>query len=122
MSDHQLIFCRRKVKRDKFNRHNNVFLRSLKHYTVNVFLEELQKISFSNYERFSCIDVAYHNFLNKLMKVVNEIVPSKGIRIKNNTQEWLDREIGELIHAREKLFLKFRKSKIHIDQENYKKS
>ena len=41
MSDHQLIFCTRKVKRAKFNKHNNVFLRSLKHYTVNVFVEKL---------------------------------------------------------------------------------
>ena len=55
------------------------------------------------------------------MKVVNEIAPSKKIRIKNNTQEWLDREISELIHAREKLILRFKKSRLHIDEENYKK-
>ena len=55
------------------------------------------------------------------MKVVNEIAPSKEIRIKNSTQEWFDREIAELIHAREKLFIKFKKSKLHIDEENYKK-
>ena len=121
MSDHQLIFCTRKVKRAKFNKHNNVFLRSLKHYAVNAFVEKLQKINFSNYERFSCIDAAYTDFLNKLMKIVNEIAPSKEIRIKNNTQEWFDGEIGELIHAHEKLLLKFKKSKLHIDEENYKK-
>ena len=73
-----------------------MLLRSLKHYTVNVFVEKLQKVSFSNYECFSCKDAAYTDFLNKLMKVVNEIAPSKEIRIKNNTQEWLDREISEL--------------------------
>ena len=55
------------------------------------------------------------------MEVVNEIAPSKEIRIKNNTQEWFHREIAELIYAREKLFLKFKKSKLHIDEENYKK-
>ena len=121
MSDHQLIFCTRKVKRAKFNKHNNVFLRSLKHYTVNVFVEKLQKVNFSNYEWFSCIDAAYTDFLNKLMKIVNEIAPSKEIKIKINTQEWFDQEIAELIHAREKLFLKFKKSKFHIDEENYKK-
>ena len=88
MSDHQLIFCTRKVKRAKFNKHDNVFLRFPKHYTVNVFVEELQKVNFSNYERFSCIDAAYADFLNKLMKVVNDIAPRKEIRIKNNTQEW----------------------------------
>ena len=39
------------------------------------------------------------------MKIANEIAQSKEeIRIKNNTQEWFDREIAELIHAREKLF------------------
>ena len=107
MSDHQLIFCTRKVKQAKFNKHNNVFLRSLKHYTVNVFVKKLQKVNFSNYEWFSFIDVAYTDFLNKLMKVVNEIAPSK--------------EIVELIHACKKLFLKFKKSKLHIDEENYKK-
>ena len=121
MSDHQLIFCTRKVKRAKFNKHNNVFLRSLKHYTVNVFVEKLQKFYFSNYERFSCINAAYTDFLTKLMKVVNEIAPSKEIRIKNNTQEWFDGEIAELIHACKKLFLKFKMSKLHIDEENYKK-
>ena len=55
------------------------------------------------------------------MKVLNKIAPSKEIRIKNNMQEWFDREIAELIHALEKLFLKFKKSKLHIDEENYKK-
>ena len=65
--------------------------------------------------------LAYTHFLNKLMKVVNEIAPNKEIRIKNNTPEWFDREISEVIHARAKLFLKFKKSKLHTDEENYKK-
>ena len=121
MSDHQLIFCTRKVKRTKFNKHNNLFLRSYKHCTVNAFVEKLQKADFSNYERFSCIDAAYTDFLNKLIKVVNKIALSKDIRIKNTTQEWFDREIAELTHAHKKLFLKFKNSKLHIDEENYKK-
>ena len=115
MSDHQLIFCTRKVKQTKFN---NVFLRSLKLYTAIRFVEELQKVSFCNYERFSCIDAAYTDFL-KSMNVVNEIAPSKEIRIKNNTQEWFDGEIAELIMLVKKL-LKFKKSKLHIDEEKYK--
>ena len=90
-------FCTRKIKRAKFNKHNNLFLRLFKHYRVNVFVEELQKVNFSNYECFSCIDAAYTDFLNKLTKVVNEIAPSKEIRIKNNTQEWFDSKIFEMI-------------------------
>ena len=68
MSDHQLIFCTRKVKRAKFNKHNNIFLRPLKHYTVHVFVEELERVNFSSYEHFSYLDAAYSYFTNKLMK------------------------------------------------------
>ena len=50
------------------------------------------------------VQMRHTNFLNKLMKVVNEIAPSKEIRIKNNTQEGFDREISELIHGCKKLF------------------
>ena len=81
-----------------------------------MFVKELQKANFSNYDfpSFSCVDAACTDFLNKLIKVVIKIAPSKEIRIKNNTQEWFDREIAELIHAWEKLFLKFKKSKLHM--------
>ena len=55
------------------------------------------------------------------MKIINEIGPSKEIRIKNNNQDWFDREVSDLIRVREKLFLKFKKSKLHFDGEIYKK-
>ena len=98
-----------------------MFLRSLNHYTVNVFVEELPKVNFSNYECFSCVHATCTDFLNKLMKVVNEIAPSKEVRIKNNMQEWFDREIAELIYARKKLFLKFKKSKLQLMKKITKK-
>ena len=71
-----------------------------------MFVEELQKVNFSNYQHFSCVDATYTDFTNTLMKVVNETAPSNGIRIKINTQEWFDREIAELIHACKKSILK----------------
>ena len=67
---------------------------------------------------FFSIDAASNEFLNKLMKVINDTAPRMEIRIQNNTQEWFDREIAKLIYAREKLFLKFKKSKLHIHEEN----
>ena len=56
------------------------------------------------------------------MQVINnEIASSKEIIIKDNNQNQFDREVADLTHAREKLFLKFKKSKLHIDEEMYKK-
>ena len=65
-----------------------------------MFVEGLRKIDFLNYEGFPNTDAAYTNFLNKLMNVINEIAPTKEIKIKNNTQEWFDKEIAELMYAR----------------------
>ena len=95
-------------------------LRSLKRYTVNLFVEGLRKLEFLNYERVSNIDAAYTDFLNKLMKVINEIAPSKETITRSINQDWFDREVADLIHVREKLFLKFKKSKFHIYEEIYK--
>ena len=55
------------------------------------------------------------------MKVVNEIAPSKEIRIKGNTHECCDGETTELVYAHKNFFLKFKKSKLHIGEVNYKK-
>ena len=68
----------------------------------------MRKVHFLNYERFSNIDAAYTDFLNKLMKFINN-------------QDWSEKEVADLIHVREKLFLKFKKSKLHIDEQIYKK-
>ena len=50
-----------------------MLLRSLKHYTANLFVEGLRKSIFLKYERFSYIDTAYTDFLNKLMNVANKL-------------------------------------------------
>ena len=86
-----------------------------------MLVEGLREVNFLNYRRFSNINAAHTDFLNKLMKVINEIDPRKEISIKNNNHGYFDREVDDLIHVGEKLFSKFKKSKLHIDKEIYKK-
>ena len=45
----------------------------------------------------------------------------KRIRIKYNSQEWFDGEITETIKNCDTLFIKFKKCRLHIDKELYKK-
>ena len=51
------------------------------------------------------------------MKVINKVAPSKYIRIKDNNEDLFEREVADLIHVWEKLILKLKKSKLHIDEE-----
>ena len=84
-----------------------------------MFVEILRKVIVLNYERFSNIDAAYTDFLNKLMKVFNNIVPSKEIRIKSNNENWFNGEVADLIHVWEKLLLKFKKNPNFISMKKF---
>ena len=54
--------------------------------------------------------------------ILDKIAPMKQKRIKNDSQEWFDRDITEKIAIRDKNLKKFRKTKFHIDKDIYNKS
>ena len=43
-------------------------------------------------------------------------------RIKGNTQNWFDGEVLEKLRSRDKLFKAFKKTRLDIDKELYKKA
>ena len=60
------------------------------------------------------------SFRKSMGVIESSQAPIKSRRIKQNAQEWLDGEVAEKISVRDKLFKKFKKSKLHIDKEIYK--
>ena len=60
--------------------------------------------------------------MNKITQVINNLAPYKTIRVKNQSSEWFDGELAEQISNRDKLFKKFKKSKLHIDELIYKEA
>ena len=56
------------------------------------------------------------------MAVIIKIAPYKSKRVKRHTQKWFDGEVLEKLNLRNKLFKKFKKSRLCIDKELYKKS
>ena len=84
------------------------------------FERELNNIAFPNYKEFS--DVNCSDLVNKIIQVINNIAPYKTIRVKNQSNEWFDGEFAEQISNRDKLFKKFKTSKLHLDELIYKES
>ena len=122
LSDHQLIYCTRKITRTKTNAHKYIKTRSLKNYSQTLFLDKLRKVNFPDYSNFKDINNAYSDFTEKVTSVIDEIAPIKEIRVKNNSQDWFDAEINEEIERRDKSLAKFKKSRLHSDNESYKKA
>ena len=122
LSDHQLIFCTRKLIRSKPNFHKTIKCRSFKNYTSEKLILKLNESNFCNYESFQNIDHAYNNFSDKLLKAINHVAPTKENRIINQSEEWFDGEVLEAILSRDKLLKKFKKSRLINDEICYKRS
>ena len=122
ISDHQLIFCTRKTTKNKFHKHKCTYSRCFKNYTKDKFENELTSINFPNYSEFRDVNLACNDFIKKLMNTIDTYAPKKEGRVKNSSQEWFDREIKDSMLARNKLFKKFKKSRLHIDEQIYKKA
>ena len=53
------------------------------------------------------------------MSVIHKVASIKERRVKQNSQEFFDGKIADEIKNRDKLFKKFKKSKLHIDKDIY---
>ena len=122
LSNHQLIYCTRKFSHTKLGTHKQITFLSLKNYTAEAYKEALGKVCFPDYENFSDVNKAYENFIQKLMSVIDKLAPFKTKRVKGNSQEWFDGEVLESIALRDKLFKKFKRSKLNVDKEIYNKA
>ena len=109
LSDHQLIYCTRKISRIKRGSHKQILFRLFKHYTVDLFEQELSKLNFPSYQNYNEINEAYNDFIQKIMSVTGKVAPIKERRVEQNSQEWFDGEIADKIKNRDKLFEKFKK-------------
>ena len=97
ISDHNVIYFTRKMKKVKLRHHTYIKYRSFKNYSVTDYEDKLKLANFPNYLNFDNIDLAYSNFLKTLMSVIDSLAPSKEKRIKGRTQEWFDGEITFLL-------------------------
>ena len=86
-SDHQLIYCTRKIFRIKRGSHKQIKLCLFKHYRVDLFERELSKLNFPNYQNYNDSNEAYNDFIQKIMEVIDNVALIKERRIKQNSQE-----------------------------------
>ena len=95
LSNHQIVYCTRKISRIKRGTHKQIRCRSLKNYSAVIYEEALGKVDFPNYHHFDNTDDAYSNFIQKVMGVTDLVAPIKLRRIKQNSQEWFEFEVAE---------------------------
>ena len=63
LSDHQLIYCTRKITRIKRGGHKQIAFHSFKNDTTDGYKIALVEISFPEYKKFDNVNDAYSNFI-----------------------------------------------------------
>ena len=121
MSDY-LIYCTRKITRIKRGGHKPIKFHSFKNYTIDGYEKALVETTFPEYKNFDNVNDAYLNFIQRLMEVIDKLAPVKNKRIKRNSQEWFDSVISEKLIIWDKLFKKYKKTRLHVDKEIYKRT
>ena len=103
-------------------KHKELTFHLLRNYSFDIYKQALERALFPNYDNFHNPDIAYNNFINRLNCMVNFIAPFKTVRVKNNTSDWFDGEIANKIHMHDKLYKRFKSTKLHVDEEIYKEA
>jgi hypothetical protein len=115
MSDHMLIFCTRKIQKLVFNKHKTLSIRSLRDYTQTDLINRLSEVDWSEVMSSLCADDAWAHFTRLFTSILDIVAPSKEIRIKHSTDQWMTSEILDNIRSRDILFRKFQKNPVKHD-------
>ena len=72
--------------------------------------------------RYTSINVAHSDFINKFMRAINTASLIKKVRVKVNSKLWFDSEIISAIQKRDKVYSRYKKSGLETDKDKFETS
>ena len=115
-SDHQAIFVtkkKNKMKTDKISFTG----RSYRNYNAEEFQNTLKKEIWEELYGLDDPNIAWEFLIKKIIKCLDRLCPKKKFNIKKYKENWMNRDIMELIIDKDKALKKAKKSKQLIDFE-----
>ena len=73
MSHHSMIYCTKQISKIKYSRHKKSTFHSLKSYSIDVYEETLERVSFPNNKNFDNPDIVYSDFITTHDCAINTI-------------------------------------------------
>ena len=86
LSDHFLIHFTRKIVRHSVNQESIVKIRSMKTYSKDDFIDKLNNANWSDLYLCRNVNYPWRIFQEIFMSILNDIAPTKEIKIKQKTQ------------------------------------
>ena len=122
VSDHNLIYVVRKINSNvKINSHRCIEIRNYKHFNCDKFLEELWKQPWDLIDHESDINLRWSLWKTLFLNVLDKHAPIQSKRIRSKRYiSWINKNIKNLIHERDRLKRKAMISKSEIDWNAFK--
>ena len=112
ISDHYITFCTRKIFKNPIGKHNKIKIRSMKDYSNDTFSDSLNEKDWSIVtQEKNDVNISLEKFNTMLIDSIDDVAPEKEIRIKGNTEPWIDEEALELIRQRDRALFKSNQNK-----------
>ncbi|XP_069941386.1 uncharacterized protein [Cherax quadricarinatus] len=114
LSDHFIIYCTRKITRDRIGLHRTIKMRSTRNYSKETLVNRLHNCDWT--EITSCTDVndAWEKFKTMFTTILDNIAPVKEVRIKRRTEPWMNTEILDNMKFRDQLLKRFKANRQDI--------
>ena len=98
LSDHCMIYCTRKLKRDYIGKHNNVTFRSMKGYSKAELIHRLSEVNWNCVSQCVDVNVAWNRFKTVFVNIIDTLAPMTRARLKQRSEPWFDETISKLYH------------------------
>ena len=119
LSDHSLIYCTRKRSKCIVNEHKNCTIRMTKKYEKSIFMSKLLNANWDKCFFAENVNKAWCHFRDIFTNILDQVAPTKKIRIKQRTEEWINQEIIEAIRTRDSLKNKYIRTKDDTDYQRF---
>ena len=121
LSDHNVIFCTRKLMKCQFKGHNNVELRIMKCYDKVVFVDKLRSLDWAKVTSVKNVNDSWKIFHEMFLQILDRVAPVKNIRLKQRTEQWFTGDILRSISVRDKAWKQYREQKTSDNFTEYKR-
>ena len=121
LSDHNVIFCTRKLMKCQFKGHNNVELRIMKCYDKVVFVDKLRSLDWAKVTSVKNVNDSWKIFHEMFLQILDRVSPVKNIRLKQRTEQWFTGDILRSISVSDKAWKQYREQKTSDNFTEYKR-
>ena len=121
MSDHYMVYCIRKFNGAVEKGHKMIKTRKMKNFNEEAFLADVSGICWEQMvNETDDINLLVNHWSNWFSMIIEKHAPIVEMRVSEKYCPWIDRDLRDLIHTRDKLKKSAVKSKSPLLMESYR--